>query len=195
MLGGRWQQCRVLDGLLAEVRAGYSRVLVVRGEPGIGKTALLGYAARVAADFQVARAEGVGSEIRLASKSVSNGGSSAARTYPASLRRTPGVVRERNWLYGEPRPFVLARTPCNWLRELMASLVKTLCRWYSTVLGLMNSRAAISGLDRPSPASRPIWVSRAVSWAGASVARLRTARRWQTAHARRSRRMPSCRTP
>jgi predicted ATPase len=34
-----------LDGLLADVRAGRSRALVVRGEPGIGKTALLGYAA------------------------------------------------------------------------------------------------------------------------------------------------------
>jgi hypothetical protein len=54
-----------LDGLLAEVRAGYSRVLVVRGEPGIGKTALLGYAARAAADFRVARAEGVESEMEL----------------------------------------------------------------------------------------------------------------------------------
>src|SRR6266852_9647782 len=68
----------------------------------------------------------------------------------------------------------VARTPGSWLRELMASLVKTLCRWYSTVRGLMNSWAAISGLDRPSPASQAIWVSRAVSWAGASVVRLRT---------------------
>jgi DNA-binding CsgD family transcriptional regulator len=65
MFRGRGQQCRALDGLLAEVRAGYSRVLVVRGEPGIGKTALLGYAARAAADFQVARAEGVESEMEL----------------------------------------------------------------------------------------------------------------------------------
>src|SRR5712692_8946479 len=65
MRWGRGQQCRALDGLLAEVRAGYSRVLVVRGEPGIGKTALLGYAARAAADFQVARAEGVESEMEL----------------------------------------------------------------------------------------------------------------------------------
>jgi predicted ATPase len=38
MLRGRKQQCEALDGLLAEVRAGRSRVLVVRGGPGIGKT-------------------------------------------------------------------------------------------------------------------------------------------------------------
>src|SRR5260370_38394100 len=65
MLWGRGQQCRALDGLLSEVRAGYSRVLVVRGEPGIGKTALLGYAAGTAPDFAVARAEGVESEMEL----------------------------------------------------------------------------------------------------------------------------------
>ena len=65
MLWGRRQQCTALDGLLADVRAGRSRVLVVRGEPGIGKTALLGYAAETAPDFQVARAEGVESEMEL----------------------------------------------------------------------------------------------------------------------------------
>src|SRR5260370_35082923 len=65
MLWGRGQQYRALDGLLAEVRAGRSRVLVVRGEPGIGKTALLGYTAQAASDFQLARAEGVASEMEL----------------------------------------------------------------------------------------------------------------------------------
>jgi AAA ATPase domain len=54
-----------LDGLLAQVRAGRSRALVVRGEPGIGKTAVLSYAADTAQDFRVARAEGVESEIEL----------------------------------------------------------------------------------------------------------------------------------
>ena len=65
MLRGRGQQCGVLDGLLSEVRAGCSRALVIRGEPGIGKTALLGYAAQAAPDFRVARAEGVESEMEL----------------------------------------------------------------------------------------------------------------------------------
>src|SRR5260370_38748325 len=65
MLRGRGQQCRALDGLLADVRAGRSRVLVVRGEPGIGKTALLGYAAETAQDFQLARALGVEPEMDL----------------------------------------------------------------------------------------------------------------------------------
>ncbi|MDT4963356.1 MAG: hypothetical protein QOF87_3003 [Pseudonocardiales bacterium] len=65
MLWGRREQCRVLDGMLAEVRAGRSRALVVRGEAGIGKTALLNYAADTAPDFQVARAWGVESEMEL----------------------------------------------------------------------------------------------------------------------------------
>jgi DNA-binding CsgD family transcriptional regulator len=65
MLLGRGAQCRALDGLLADVRAGRSRALVVRGEPGIGKTALLGYAVDTAPDFQVARAEGIESEMEL----------------------------------------------------------------------------------------------------------------------------------
>jgi AAA ATPase domain len=66
MLRGRGRQCGVLDGLLADVQAGRSRVLVVRGEPGIGKTALLEYAIQSASGFRVARAAGVESEMELA---------------------------------------------------------------------------------------------------------------------------------
>jgi DNA-binding CsgD family transcriptional regulator len=55
-----------LDRLVAAVRGGQSRALVVRGDPGMGKTALLDYLARRASGCQVARASGVQSEMELA---------------------------------------------------------------------------------------------------------------------------------
>src|ERR1700739_4744560 len=65
MLRGRRQQVETLDELRADVRTGHSRAVVVRGEPGIGKTALLNHAAGAAADFQVAQGDGVASEMAL----------------------------------------------------------------------------------------------------------------------------------
>src|SRR5690242_10919175 len=55
-----------LDGLLSAVRAGQSRVLVVRGDPGVGKTVLLDYLAGQARGCRVVRAAGVQSEMELA---------------------------------------------------------------------------------------------------------------------------------
>jgi DNA-binding CsgD family transcriptional regulator len=65
-LRGRHMECDVLDRLLAEVRAGHSQVLVVRGEAGVGKTALLEYVQERASGCRVARAAGVESEMELA---------------------------------------------------------------------------------------------------------------------------------
>ncbi len=65
-LRGRRAECAVLDRLLDGVRAGRSSVLVLRGEAGIGKTALLDYAIRSASDLKVARATGIESEMALA---------------------------------------------------------------------------------------------------------------------------------
>ncbi len=48
----------MLDGLVAAVRAGQSRVLVLRGEPGVGKTALLDELAGQAACCRVVRTAG-----------------------------------------------------------------------------------------------------------------------------------------
>src|SRR5208282_6849402 len=54
------------DRLVGAVRAGESRVLVVRGDPGVGKTVLLDYLAGRARGCRVARAAGVQSEMELA---------------------------------------------------------------------------------------------------------------------------------
>ena len=56
----------VLDQLVEAVRSGESRVLLVRGEPGVGKSALLDYLAGRAAGCRVVRAAGVESEMELA---------------------------------------------------------------------------------------------------------------------------------
>src|SRR4051794_35871287 len=61
----RVSEREALDGLLAHVRDGQSSVLVIRGEAGIGKTALLRYIARHAAGFRVAQVTGVEAEMEL----------------------------------------------------------------------------------------------------------------------------------
>ena len=65
-LTGRRAECDVLGRLVAAVRAGESRALVVHGEPGVGKTALLEYLAGQASGCRVAHAGGVQSEMELA---------------------------------------------------------------------------------------------------------------------------------
>src|SRR3954454_2431471 len=62
---GRRTECEALDRLLADVRAGQSRVLVLRGDAGVGKSALLEYAMERAAPCRVARAIGGESEMEL----------------------------------------------------------------------------------------------------------------------------------
>src|SRR5690242_18855105 len=66
VLAGRDSECRMVDDALAAARSeGRSTVLVVRGEPGIGKSALLDYAVQRAAGLCVLRATGVESEAEL----------------------------------------------------------------------------------------------------------------------------------
>src|SRR5262245_25579155 len=63
---GRETECKALDRLIDDVGAGTSRVIVLRGEAGVGKSALLGYLSERVADWQVATAVGVESEMELA---------------------------------------------------------------------------------------------------------------------------------
>ncbi len=62
---GRVRERQALDHLLENVRGGESAVRVLRGEAGIGKTALLRYCARQAAGCRVAQIAGVESELAL----------------------------------------------------------------------------------------------------------------------------------
>ncbi|ORA31737.1 ATP-binding protein [Mycobacterium aquaticum] len=64
-LYGRDAECAALDELLADVRAGRGRVLVLRGEPGVGKTALLTYLHTRRPDARVLRVTGVESDMEL----------------------------------------------------------------------------------------------------------------------------------
>jgi DNA-binding CsgD family transcriptional regulator len=63
---GRRSECEALDRLVADVLAGASRVAVLRGEAGVGKSALLGYLSERVGGWRVARAVGVESEMELA---------------------------------------------------------------------------------------------------------------------------------
>jgi DNA-binding CsgD family transcriptional regulator len=66
VLQDRRSECARLDRFVEDVRAGESRVLVMRGEPGVGKSALLDYVVERAAPCRVARATGVQPEMELA---------------------------------------------------------------------------------------------------------------------------------
>src|SRR5437660_1322208 len=66
MLRGRRSEREVLDRRLQRVRIGESAVLVVRGEAGVGKTALLEYVAEQASECRIIRIAGVESEMELA---------------------------------------------------------------------------------------------------------------------------------
>ena len=65
-LTGRGAERGMLDQFVEAIRAGESRALVLSGEPGVGKTALLEYLAEQAAECRVLRATGVQSEMELA---------------------------------------------------------------------------------------------------------------------------------
>src|SRR3977135_3880700 len=62
---GREREREVLDRLLNSVRGGRGGVLVVHGEAGVGKTALLEYAVEAARGFRTARTSGVEAEMEL----------------------------------------------------------------------------------------------------------------------------------
>jgi predicted ATPase len=63
---GRHRERQVLERLLGTARDGHGGVLVLRGEPGVGKTALLESAVEAGEEFRVVRTVGVEGEMELA---------------------------------------------------------------------------------------------------------------------------------
>jgi len=85
----RRSECAALDQLVASVRAGPSRALVLRGEAGVGKSALLEYLVRHASGCGIARAVGVESEMELAYAGLQQ----LCATFLDHLEHLPGPQR------------------------------------------------------------------------------------------------------
>src|SRR4051794_378692 len=90
LLLGRRNECEGLDRLLAAARDRQSGVLVLRGEPGVGKSALLEYAIESASGFRLMRAVGVGSEMELPFAAVQQ----LCGPMQDRLERLPGPQRD-----------------------------------------------------------------------------------------------------
>src|SRR5918997_6226253 len=79
-----------LERLVAGLRAGQSRVLVLRGEAGVGKTALLRHLSAAADGCRIARAAGVESEMELPFAGLH----ALCAPLVGRLRRLPGPQRD-----------------------------------------------------------------------------------------------------
>jgi DNA-binding CsgD family transcriptional regulator len=90
LLLGRRSECAALDQLVASVRSGPSRVLVLRGEAGVGKSALLEYLVAHASGCGLARAAGVESEMELAYAGLQQ----LCAPFLDHLERLPGPQRD-----------------------------------------------------------------------------------------------------
>jgi DNA-binding CsgD family transcriptional regulator len=87
---GRRSECAALDQLVGSVRAGSSRTLVLRGDAGVGKSALLEYLAQHSSGCGVARAGGVESEMELAYAGLQQ----LCAPFLGRVERLPGPQRD-----------------------------------------------------------------------------------------------------
>jgi DNA-binding CsgD family transcriptional regulator len=87
---GRRSECAALDQLVASVRAGTSRALVLRGEAGVGKSALLEYLVQHSAGCGITRSAGVESEMELAYAGLQQ----MCAPFLDRLERLPGPQRD-----------------------------------------------------------------------------------------------------
>ena len=120
MLHGRGHECDAIDALLVEARRSRSGCLVIRGEPGVGKTALLGYAVQRARDLRVLSTVGVPAEYGLPFASlhqllrpVLDRLDAVPRAQADALRSALGLLPA-----GEPNRFLIALAVLGLLSEV-----------------------------------------------------------------------------
>src|SRR5690348_6902020 len=89
-LVGRHRECAALDDLLVGLRAGGSRVRVIRGEAGIGKSVLLEYVAAQASRVTVTRARGIEADMELPYASLHQ----LCAPFLAEVEALPGPQRD-----------------------------------------------------------------------------------------------------
>lgn len=142
-LFGRERECGVIDALLEAARRGRSGSLVVRGEAGLGKTALLGYAAHRAVGMRVLRVTGVEGESDLAFAGFHG------LMWPAvdQLDQLPGPQRDAlatalGLLAGEVHNRFLISAGVLSLVAAAAESTAAVCRGRRALVGLAVSRRA-----------------------------------------------------
>ena len=122
-LYGRGEECATLARLLESASDGIGSTLVIRGEAGIGKSALLGYLEPHCSDALLVRARGVEGEMALAFAGLQQ---LLSRWIPEHCRRSPGPQRdalERAFGHEEgqaPDRFLVAMTVMSLLAHLSA---------------------------------------------------------------------------
>ena len=134
---GRIRERQALDHLLVSVRGGESAVRVLRGEAGIGKTALLRYCARQAAGCQLAQIAGVESELALPWAALHQLCAPLLDGLPAlpepQQQALPAGLRDGAWRCAGP---VLGRTGACWACSPRRVLSARWCAWSTTPSGL-----------------------------------------------------------
>jgi hypothetical protein len=140
MLVDRRTERSALDSLIVSARGGLGSALVLRGEPGIGKTALLEYAIESASGFRIARAGGVESEMELAFAALHQ----VCAPVLDRLERLPGPQREALGVaFGlragaAPDRFLVGLAVLNLLSEVAGS--GRCCAWWMMRSGWTGPR-------------------------------------------------------
>jgi DNA-binding CsgD family transcriptional regulator len=120
-LQGRSAECRALDRLLESAHAGAGATLVLRGEAGVGKTALLDYMAERASGFRLARVAGVESEMGFAFAGLLQlfGGAMLERAEQLPAPQRDGLRRAFGLIDGPaPEPFLVGLAALSLLSQV-----------------------------------------------------------------------------